>query len=411
MPDFKILSLDGGSTWALIQVKALIDLYSTAGDGGDVTGHQILKKFDLIAANSGGTLTLGGLILDWPLSKLQDIFRSAAMRDQIFVKADFCDDPIAHITNIFGFGPKYSTKGKYAGLRSVLGAEADALVTAVPATIGKNYGDRLPQFVFCGFNYDTNRETFFRSDAASLAASFAPPLPVTVAQAIHASANPPINYFDAPADLPQHTRFWDGAVGGYNNPVLAAVIEAVANAARYNTSVPEIRALSIGTANVVLPPALGLVGEDPDLVAPRQSSTMLSDVKKLAASILDDPPDAATFHAYIMLGGLLPEPGGGDPPSGPIVRMNPLIQPDPGDGDVPWVFPVGLPRTDFVAIRDLPMDATDDDGVAKIENLANVWIADTVSNQPIRANTMTLRPEIGHGRYQLAKATALKYFA
>ena len=61
MADFRILSLDGGGSWALIQVKALIDLYSRTGDGKDVTGHDILRKFDLIAANSGGALTLAGL--------------------------------------------------------------------------------------------------------------------------------------------------------------------------------------------------------------------------------------------------------------------------------------------------------------------------------------------------------------
>jgi patatin-like phospholipase/acyl hydrolase len=66
---YKILSLDGGGTWALIQVKALLDLYGTA-----VTGRQILQDFDMVAANSGGSIVLGGLIEDYTLTKLLALF-------------------------------------------------------------------------------------------------------------------------------------------------------------------------------------------------------------------------------------------------------------------------------------------------------------------------------------------------
>ena len=410
MADYRILSLDGGGPWAVLQVMALIDLYSPAKDGSDVTGHALLKKFDLVAANSGGTLTLGGLLMDWTLADLLQMFLSPAKRNQIFVPATIIEDPIAHLTQLAGFGPKYSAKGKYAGLRDILGAHGDTFVSDAPALVGPGYGGRLPQFVFCAFNYDTNRGTFFRSDAGSLAASLSPKPNVTIAQAIHASANPPVNYFDAPADLPQHTRYWDGGVGGYNNPVLAAVIEAVANATRNNTNRASIKALSIGTANVVLPPALGRPGEDPDLVAPRSGSTILGDLKKMASSILDDPPDAATFHAHMMLDGVLPVAGSNLPVDSPVVRLNPLIQPVAGVA-VPWLFPTGLPRADFIAIRDLPMDATASADIAKIQNLGNLWIANDVPNQPVRANTATLSPEIGYGRYQFVRAAALKAFA
>ncbi len=45
---FKILSLDGGGTWALLEVMALENLYPGK------TGLQILRHFDLAVANSGG---------------------------------------------------------------------------------------------------------------------------------------------------------------------------------------------------------------------------------------------------------------------------------------------------------------------------------------------------------------------
>lgn len=54
MAKFRILSLDGGGSWALIQVMALQAIYSE-----NTTGHNVLKDFDLVAANSGGSITLG----------------------------------------------------------------------------------------------------------------------------------------------------------------------------------------------------------------------------------------------------------------------------------------------------------------------------------------------------------------
>ena len=48
MAEFRILSLDGGGAWALIEVMTLIDLY-----GADTPGHEVLKEFDLIAETLG----------------------------------------------------------------------------------------------------------------------------------------------------------------------------------------------------------------------------------------------------------------------------------------------------------------------------------------------------------------------
>ena len=50
----KILSLDGGGAWAMLQAMALGDLF------GDRPGWEILAQFDLAVANSGGSIVLGG---------------------------------------------------------------------------------------------------------------------------------------------------------------------------------------------------------------------------------------------------------------------------------------------------------------------------------------------------------------
>jgi patatin-like phospholipase/acyl hydrolase len=70
---FRVLSLDGGGAWALIQVRALMALY-----GESKTGHQILRNFDLVAAHSGGALVLAGLVEDLPLGEILQFSSSAS---------------------------------------------------------------------------------------------------------------------------------------------------------------------------------------------------------------------------------------------------------------------------------------------------------------------------------------------
>ena len=60
---FRILSLDGGGTWALIQVKALMALYPAG-----TRGHTVLADFDLVGANSWRVASCSGgcsKILRW----------------------------------------------------------------------------------------------------------------------------------------------------------------------------------------------------------------------------------------------------------------------------------------------------------------------------------------------------------
>ena len=100
----RILSLDGGGSWALIQVMALIDLF-----GGDATGHEVLREFDLAAANSGGSIVLGGLVENMPLATLLNFFLSEEKRKSVFVKKP-------HLPHT----PKYKTEKKLKGLLTAL---------------------------------------------------------------------------------------------------------------------------------------------------------------------------------------------------------------------------------------------------------------------------------------------------
>src|SRR5215468_9384159 len=66
---YRILCLDGGGRWSLISVMALQSVF-----GARAKGHDILQGFDLVAANSGGSIVLGGLVENKSLAELIDLF-------------------------------------------------------------------------------------------------------------------------------------------------------------------------------------------------------------------------------------------------------------------------------------------------------------------------------------------------
>ncbi len=68
--NYRILSLDGGGTWALIQIKALIALYDE-----NISGQTVLEDFDLVAASSGGSIVLGGLVEGLKLGEILAFFQ------------------------------------------------------------------------------------------------------------------------------------------------------------------------------------------------------------------------------------------------------------------------------------------------------------------------------------------------
>lgn len=399
---FRILSLDGGGPWSLIQIMTLIDLYRSSG--ALLTGHQVLRDFDLVVANSGGSIILGGLIKDLPLAEIQNLIEDPASRRSIFPGNSH--GPLARLAGrITGVRPRYSAQKKLEGLRAFLNGNPgepgigdltlDALKTRT----------KLPtQIMIAAFDYDRQSEIFFRSNVKSRAADFAMPAIATLAEAIHASTNAPIAFFDAPAAVSRGRRCWDGAVGGYHNPVLAAVAEALAN----GVDPQSIQVLSIGTGGVILPLAGG--NEDQataKLVQRRQAPSRTGDLKKLACTLLDDPPDTATFLAHVALGQPVPKDAEEKITDGSLVRMNPLIQPIRLPNG--WARPAGLIETEdssdeFLRLRRLAMDALADSDIALIKKFCRLWHNDAVANQPIRANQDNFDCEIGHRWYGEAKA-------
>jgi len=366
----------------LIQARTLARLYPNA------RGHEILRDYDLVISNSGGTLVVGGLLADMKPGDIADqLFCDKDVRDQIFVSKTF-----GFLAKWFGFGPRYSTADKFDGIRSNLNrlspGLADKHLSQLPGHIGREGTD----FVFTTFDYDRQRAVYLRSNTDSVANSDPAPRGTTatptLAEAIHAASTAPVNFFDEPAVMEtapfDQLRFWDGAVGGNNNPVLAGVVEALAN----GSAPGELYAVSIGTASVMLPLSLDYRTEPP-LAIDQESSGIFTDLKKLAKAIVDDPPDASSYVAYRIMHG---QNAQGAAPR--LVRFNPLIQPMPvnDSGGPPWRYPKTLePDQDsddnpFARLVALQLDATAQEDVELIERLCSLWMDGEVMNQPLQTD-------------------------
>ncbi len=389
--DFRILSLDGGGTWAAIQVKALIEMY-----GPDRRGHDVLKQFDLVAGNSGGSIVLAGLAIDMRLRDIDALFANAGQRGKIFAKRDFTLRPggkggrnSGPIVDQSGF-PRYSTAGKHKGLAELMGADGQKTLAEIATNVRQRNGRRT-DFLVVSFDYDRERAHFFRS-TPDPAHTGAPPSTASLCDAVHASSTAPILYFDKPAEV-DGRRLWDGAITGYNNPVLAAVADTLAT----HRPAGDIAVLSIGTGTVRLAESdSGLAGEK-TLMQKRDPQSLLNDVKKMARSVLAEPPSSASYIAHTLLGGRMPASGAVI--DGPVVRLNPMVQPQLNKNGTGWKLPDGLSGAEFAALVRLDMDAVKQREYELIAALAKAWIADGVVNQALRCNPLTLEPLIGNDTF------------
>lgn len=383
----RILSLDGGGTWGLIEVRALIELY-----GATTRGNDLLRRFDVVAGCSAGSIVLAGLVENKTLEEILLLFKDEANRRAIFSPiSDLGDQALRTLT---GIGPKYSAAAKLPALERLLPLTGDKPLRQVMAGIMGPAGGQVHLLVI-GFDYDRNRAAFFRSAAVGSSAwGNGAPSTLSLAATVHASTNAPINYFDAPAQLPGSAdRYWDGGLTGNNNPALAACIEA----ATIGYEPHELCVLSLGSGTVRLPLA-EITGPRSPYLAARPTSSIAGDLGKLATTILDDPPDFATFAAHVFTG------GGSGLPAGVqsrVARLNPLISPAAVSGAVGgWTAPPGWTAAQFQYLCGLGMDAIAASDVAYIDDWCSLWIAGAARNQPIRMDGQTLAAEIGYERFQ-----------
>jgi len=391
----RVLSLDGGGTHAGVLARALGAIY---GDG--VPGRKILGNFQVVAGNSGGSIVMTALCCDYTPQEIAGFYNDPATLVRLF--SPRWVDRRLWLRKVL---PRYSSSGKFAALKEIFDAKplpggkvpSSVAIEQWPALLGR---DDL-QLLVTAYDYDRNRAAFFRSNLNSRARGSAAPLRATLVEAVHASTNPPIVFYDRPADVGEN-RYWDGGIAGYDNPVLAAVIEALANR---TDPADEIVVLSIGTHSSVRPIMIGGIPVAP-LGEPRSRPCLVSDALKAGKAVLQDPPDVATFHAYMTLGQPLP-PLLLDPSATAIVRACPQMSPVWNRQASAWELPRGLTMREFDALYEMPLDPKSRGEIDLIWKMGDLWLGDRLPNQPIRAGDH-LECDIGDPVFSDARAHWLK---
>ncbi len=358
MAKYKILALDGGANWTLLQCMALDQLYH------NLPGLEILARFDMVAANSGGTMVVAGLLKNQTPAEILATYDHPGSTASLLVELPL----LKRLPSLVGVGPRFSTEKKRERIRASLRKLRDPTDAAKDialrdvGTLFNADGLRAPKIFFASFDYDHERAVFLRSFDSKGGQRAAE---MSLVDAVHASTTAPVILFDKPAEIGER-RYWDGAIGGYNNPVMAAVVEAMVDGAAPGN----IAALSLGAGGSARVPLDHPVRKGPkDFFEKRGRLCLLQDIRKMSSSIVGDPPEAAGYTAHVTLGKT-------------VVRMNPSIQPVLINGE--WTKPAGLTTYALKELMALPPALFSDDAVRAVKALGASWIAGDVPNQPLR---------------------------
>ncbi|KAA3632427.1 MAG: hypothetical protein DWQ02_14790 [Bacteroidetes bacterium] len=390
---YKILSPDGGGSWSLLQLLSLNERYP------GFSGHQVLREYDLVIANSGGSIVLAALAEDWLLSKALSLFEDETIRKSIFSKNKFMDRFFpADYTRLFGnFGPKYSTEKKGVAFQRLFPEIDKRQMFELPEFIGN---DDL-KIVVCTYDALNNRAKFFKSYDAKTGE--APVDSIKLTEAIHGSSNAPIQYFDFPARIEpkqeEPFELWDGALGGFNNPVMAGIIEAIKLGIPKN----EISVVSLGTGNKLMSTEdKGQFFHVKERAKEERRKKLrlfklkyqlkyfVKSVLNQAKTILYEPPDWANYIAMMFLFEAIPEE-----PSTRFIRLSPMVH---IDESTPAEV-VDLLK----ALYKLDMDLTEDEEIEIIKKCFEAWKNGAIKNQPIAFkidNENNLHCVCGYKSYQ-----------
>ncbi len=388
----KLLSLDGGGSWALLQILTLKERY------GNLSGHEILKEYDIVIANSGGSIVLAALIANWTPDKCLTLFNNKEIRESIFSKNPWRKKYFpTGFTNLFKVGPRYSTTKKRAAFDKIFKEIKNLELKNAPKHVGKE----SLKLIICTFDSLNKKAKFFKSYSNSNK-EFSSFDSMGVVKAIHGSSNAPVNYFDFPAKVKakqseKYYYLWDGALGGFNNPTAAGLIEAI----KQGIPLEELIVVSLGTGNKVPPfkekeeyynlyrevlqyrtwnPINGL-------------KFFFSNVLNMSKTILYEPPDWSSYVSYIMK---YKTNKNHEQNLKSYIRLSPLLHCDDLD-KMDKTF-----KTFFDKILKLDMDATEEKDVKLIQQCFEYWKSGILYNHPIKSDYNTdhqFQLEIGHKHF------------
>ena len=407
---YKILSLDGGGSWSILQVLTLKDIFLRKYPGKEIKGHEVLRHFDLVIANSGGSMVLAALACNWTFDEIIKLFDDKTVREKIFKRLSFKQRYFpTNFMKLFGVksvGTRYSTTAKGIALKDILRIDGkkklfDLSLAELPNLIGKE----SLEIVVTTFDIINKRAKLFRSNRNSKArAEIIAGLnhfdEVNLVEAIHGASNAPVNYFDFPAIFsPEGTRrrfyLWDGALGGFNNPVMAGITEALAN----DIDRKNIYVISIGTGGKLVS------DEDSDNFRDQYYSTLLgkkvvredrsgkidfaktnkksglfyrlfkgagfysSTISNLSQSILFEPQTWASYSAYTSLfSGKMDNPENDKR----FLRLSPQIIKDNNSNDL------------INKLYRLDMDVTEQEEIELLKFCFYEWKKGNIRNEPVQ---------------------------
>jgi hypothetical protein len=360
----RVLSLAGGGSWAIIEARALMQLFP------NMTGTAILKQFDVAIGNSGGAIVLAGLAADMTPAEIYALFKDQTKLHQLYTPLGGFD----HLFSRFDIGPRYSSIGKFKALQAILGEEANRALSTFSVNIA-----------ICAYDLDRARETIFRSYDTKLTTVSGPFVP-TLAEAAHASSSAPVLYFDTPAIIKNQKnsddirRFWDGGLGSFNVPVRAGLTEAHA------LGFEQVAILSLGTGLIWRP-----IG-DGAAYAKAGDASLVGAVQCLARDCITAPASAALCDAAIC-------------PNTTVVHLSPYLHPDGQPGS--WSIPAGLVSTlgeaAWKKLTGFDMDITDPQDIATLSGYAEAWIAGKIPNEPIILDPLTGALQYGQASFDAGR--------
>lgn len=262
-----VLSFDGGGVRCILQAQILNDLYP------GLSGHQILKQFDVVTATSAGSVVLGGLLGNMYPYDIFEAFQKKSFLESIFSRTCW---PIF---------PKWSTEKKKAGILKIL-PQSDQYLSSIATDLG------ISRILIPAFDVQSRKAHIFDN---------LDPFHTTLADAINASSTAPITYFDQPASVRGRT-YWDGGIAGLNNP--AAYGTAIA---KEMYPKDDICTLSLGSGMMV-------TADDLNTTQSAFYPNLIQSCKNLISALVDDAPDVSTRYLWTMT-------------NGAYIRLSPIIGP------------------------------------------------------------------------------------
>lgn len=373
---FRILSLDGGGSWSVLQALTLGKLY-----GENTRGHDILKHVDLVAAGSTGSLILGALLCNKTPREIAQAFESGELPRKLFPPLQDCEKNLLTVLgSFFNLAPRYSGSKKKENLSAFLGADGERFLSDFPEYVGNpSLRILIPQY-----DYLKNRVLWCRSmsvevsirpeDSGNEVGRKPSPEEIRLLDAVHGATQLPSPFFDNPAvvffyrnnrHLPRYV--WDSTLAGFHNPIMAAVTEAMALGIKPD----DVFVTSLGTGAIVplsLNEGDSIPLEKAFYYAENIQPSFRTNLRHCSNGLLERPPDAATSMAWTLLS------KGGEEATGRYFRFNPVIRGVKEGLSVRQ--PVGFNEGEFRRLIKLDLDVRRPSDMALIIRLAKAWMSD-----------------------------------